>query len=474
MIQLPNQDEEITAAWARAVTRGVNDNNMFAGAGLLMSQGAGGKKTLSLKVQPPRKSAQSASAYAFKMARINGGDTFSICLPPGCLTYGTQVLTPEENLTEASVPNPATGSGAGAVPIDGRFGHCYLFTPATGELSNDGTGVVNCLVYIGADDTIKAAFVIGADYSGVAEEDKALAFFRVANITANGIEQVAHGGVALSAGGAVARPDRAPWAIKQDENGAFYFTNLYYRIGDNLYLYGYGDSAYGTVYISQAYANKILWLEVIEGCEHTPFLQAGTVEEFNARVTKMKAYAQVNEEATCCNVSSGACESCFNDRVLAVMPLYEFGDITATRNDGILSYTCEVKADLRPVPTGRIDLGGTSPMGEDKGPFKLMTNSSGGYTIYDCYYQVGGYTGQVSSYDLYAGFTGLVYLAVPASANGGYSAYISTVGSLSGLDQTDMSWVYLPIYEFVNGKVTMDFRRMPTTGIVEWYGAARA
>ncbi len=469
MIQLPNQNEEITAAWARAVTRGVNENDLSAGAGMLLSKGAGGKKTISLKVQPPRKSAESASAYAFKMARINGGDTFSICLPPGCLTYGTQTLTPEENLTVATVPNPATGSGAGAVPIDGRFGHCYLFTPAAGEFSSDGTGVVNCLVYVDAADAVKAAFVIGADYSDVAEEDKALAFFRIASIATNGIEQVAHGGVVLSAGGAVAQVDRAPWAIKTDENGALYFDNRYYRIGDKLHLYGDGMSAYGPVYLIPGYADKILWLDVIEGCEHTPFLSAGTVEEFNARVAKMQAYAKAND-ATCCNGSSGTCEVCFHDRVLAVIPLYEFGTITG-ENDWTAN-SCEIKADLRPIPTGRIDLGGSAaPMSDDLGPFKLMLNSSGYYTIYDCYYQVGGYTGKASDYTLASGFTGLVYLAVPANAGYG-SAVLDITSGLSSLNQNDMEYVHLPIYEFVNGKVTMDFRRLPTTGIVEWYGAA--
>lgn len=252
--------------------------------------------------------------------------------------------------------------------------------------------------------------------------------------------------------------DKGAWVIVRDENNAPCFINRYYRIGDELHLYDSSDASY----VVADYANKILWLEVLEGSEDTPSLNSGTCAEFNARVAKMNEYAKANEETCCCGLSV-ACEFCLNDRVLAVMPLYEFGDIT---DDAY-----EIKADLRPIPTGRIDLGGTTSMGDDKGPFKLMSNSSGGYTIYDCYYQVGSYTGKASDYTLSAGFTGLVYLSIPANAGYG-SAVLGTTSGLSSLNQNDMEYVHLPIYEFVNGKVTMDFRRLPTTGIVEWYGAA--
>ncbi len=344
----PSRKQKITAAYGREIVEQINRNTLRVGAGLQLQQSPNGS-SLALIGNPSRERAESPAASAFK---ISGGDdrdsqgrvtSYVICLPPGCLTYGESVLQPENGLELATIKNPVDGN---QYPVDSKFRHCYRLSFASGELT-ETDGVINCIVYKDDEEASKCAFIVGNDYTKLTQKDKVLAIFRVAEITPSGVEQVAHGGVALSLAGTESQVQNLPWRIqKATEGEAYELVDRWYRSGDEMREYLAGS----TVKVETDWAEKLVWLELTDATGTAEVLVPGSVTDFNARIEAMKLYAQYlqekdNPESEWGSSSKPVPEP--TDALLAIVPLYIFGKTIP-----------EVAVDLRALPTGRIDLGG--------------------------------------------------------------------------------------------------------------------
>ncbi len=214
MIESPNKGAPITAAWARKVTDAANAYN------------ARNVK----RIYPMYGSAHdSASEHPFKFCVFDwgGGDKepkFSICLPPGSITWGMKTLDPvgDMEVAKIKVESSASGSsGSKEYDVDGRFKHVYEFKSEAGKWEKETVkigdeqkevqvGNVYCLIYneAGSTDPL-VAFIVAKDgdkntlsesLKSVANEGNQLAYFLVARATKDGIEQVAKS--AMTYGGA--------------------------------------------------------------------------------------------------------------------------------------------------------------------------------------------------------------------------------------------------------------------------------
>ncbi len=128
----------------------------------------------------------------------------------------------------------------------------------------------------------------------------------------------------------------------------------------------------------------------------------------------------------------------------------------------------------------------------DRGVFRVSRTVTEGTNPVPCilihhnYYQVGGLTGLAADLTITdQNFTGMVYLEIrkvgtASTTGGGFYPVVQVIANDTITDPTllfplqqPLDVLILPIYQFVDGAVELDFRYMPNTGIVEFFGAAQ-
>lgn len=137
---------------------------------------------------------------------------------------------------------------------------------------------------------------------------------------------------------------------------------------------------------------------------------------------------------------------------------------------------CKVTKDYRGANLPVISGGKVFSSIEDVGVFVPVYNNGMVRWFKNQYYQVGGFTfsGPDTGYELPASFSGIVALRMCADSSlGGIgcSADIVTYADYDAMVavQTNLSYVIIPLYEVRLGKIVIDFRRMPNTGMLEFY-----
>lgn len=131
------------------------------------------------------------------------------------------------------------------------------------------------------------------------------------------------------------------------------------------------------------------------------------------------------------------------------------------------------------IVTSAINLGGSATGGfVGDGVFVPLEDADGKVTSFAYrYYQIGGYTFEASDRTPAKTGTTLVALQLNAtswSSSTGPGGSLVEYASVSALQtaQSDPQYYRIPLYLITDGSVTVDFRRMPFTGMIEQFGSS--